>query len=595
MCGIIGVIGNNNVKLGTFLYEALKNLEYRGYDSVGVAFINDKKLVVNKSSGKIDDLIYKLNFDGIDGEIGIGHTRWATHGPPTDYNAHPHTECTGKIAVVHNGIIYNYYLLRKELEDLGHQFLSDTDTETVAHLIEEYMKTDSFTNAILKTAKKLSGSFAIAVIYASEPDKIVCMKKESPLYIGISDKALYCSSDIPTLLKYANKIVPLEDDEISILTKDSYVIMSFDGHPVNRKPMIINWGVEITNRGAYKHFMLKEIYEEPVVIRNALNIKASTLDKLVVNLLKANRIYIIASGTSYHAALYGSYLFSQANRIMLYPVIASEFNRYILPSLSSNDLIIAISQSGETMDVLTAVKRAAYLGVKSYGIVNVIGSTLTRLVNDYIPMLAGPEIGVAATKTFISEITILDLISARISDNDTFKKHLQNLINVSHILEKILPSIDQETEILAQEIKNCESCYVLSRGLGVPLAMEGALKIKEVSYVHAESYPAGESKHGPIALVNNNFPCIFIDPPDENFDEMSGNIMEMKARGAQIILIGNRNAFSDITINTPTIGDPSSDSILRIVPLQLLAYHLAVKRGFNPDKPRNLAKSVTVF
>ncbi len=378
------------------------------------------------------------------------------------------------------------------------------------------------------------------------------------------------------------------------------MIMSFDGYSINRKPTIIEWGVEMSNKGIYRHFMLKEIYEEPIVIRNTLNIKVSTLDKLIIDILKANRVYIIASGTSYHAALYGSYLFSRSNRIMIYPVIASEFNRYILPSLSSNDIIIAISQSGETMDVLTAVKRATSLGAKSYGIINVIGSTLTRLVNDYIPMLAGPEIGVAATKTFISEIAILDLISARMSDivnnyNNTFKKHLQNLINTSYVLEKILPSIDQETDALAQKIKNYESCYVLSRGLGVPLAMEGALKIKEVSYIHAESYPAGESKHGPIALVNDNFPCIFIDPPDENFDEISGNIMEMKARGAQIILIGNKNTFSDITINTPTIGDPSSDSILRIVPLQLLAYHLAVKRGFNPDKPRNLAKSVTVF
>ncbi|MGB9729466.1 MAG: glutamine--fructose-6-phosphate transaminase (isomerizing) [Thermoprotei archaeon] len=600
MCGIIGVIGNNSVKLGTFLYEALKNLEYRGYDSVGIAFINDKKLIINKSAGKIDDLIYKLNFDGIDGEIGIGHTRWATHGPPTDYNAHPHADCTGKIAVVHNGIIYNHHLLRKELEDLGHQFLSDTDTEIVAHLIEEYMKNNSFTNAILKTVKKLSGSFAIASIYANEPDKIICIKKESPLYIGISDKALYCSSDIPTLLKYTNKIVPLEDDEIAILTKESYAIISFDGHSINRKPTIVEWGVEMSNKGMYKHFMLKEIYEEPIVIRNTLNIKVSILDKLIVDILKANHVYIIASGTSYHAALYGSYLFSRSNRIMAYPVIASEFNRYILPSLSSSDVIIAISQSGETMDVLTAIKRAKSLGAKPYGIINVIGSTLTRLVNDYIPMLAGPEIGVAATKTFISEIAILDLISARMSDivnnyDNTFKKHLQNLINTSYVLEKILPSIDQETEILAQKIKNCESCYVLSRGLGVPLAMEGALKIKEVSYIHAESYPAGESKHGPIALVNDNFPCIFIDPPDENFDEISGNIMEMKARGAQIILIGDKNAFSDITISTPTIGDPFSDSVLRIVPLQLLAYHLAVKRGFNPDKPRNLAKSVTVF
>lgn len=587
------------MKLGTFLYEALKNLEYRGYDSVGIAFVNNKKLIINKSAGKIDDLIYKLNFDSVDGDIGIGHTRWATHGPPTDYNAHPHTDCTGKIAVVHNGIIYDHHLLRSELENLGHQFFSDTDTEIVAHLIEEYMKSNSFINSVLKTAKKLNGSFAIAAIYADEPDKIICIKKESPLYIGISENAIYCSSDIPTLLKYTNKIVPLEDDEISILTKKSYTIMNFNGHPINREPMVINWGIEVTSKGTYKHFMLKEIYEEPIVIRNALNVKINTIDNLVTDLLKAKHVYIIASGTSYHAALYGSYLFSRSNKIVTYPVIASEFNRYMLPALSSNDLIIAISQSGETMDVLTAIKRATALGAKSYGIINVLGSTLTRLVNGYIPMLAGPEIGVAATKTFIAEIVILDLISARISEitegYQILKTRLQNFTNMSYILERILPQIDHETEILAQKIKDCESCYVLSRGLGVPLAMEGALKIKEVSYIHAESYPAGESKHGPIALVKDNFPCIFIDPPDESFEEISGNIMEMKARGAQIIFIGNRNTFSDITINTPVTEDPSSDSILRIVPLQLLAYHLAVRRGFNPDKPRNLAKSVTVF
>jgi glucosamine--fructose-6-phosphate aminotransferase (isomerizing) len=601
MCGIIGIIGDNNVKLGTFLYDSLKSLEYRGYDSVGIAFINNKELIVKKSTGKIDDLIQKLGFNEINGDIGIGHTRWATHGPPTDYNAHPHIDCTGKIAVVHNGIIYNHYALRRDLENLGHHFISDTDTEIVAHLIEKHLKhNNSFLGSVIKTVKEIDGSFAIAVINSDEPDKIICIKKESPLYIGVSDTALYCSSDIPTLLKYTNKVIPLEDNEISIITKKSYIIMDFNGNRIKRDPIIVEWGIEVTNRGAYSHFMLKEIYEEPIVIRNAISSKISTIDDIANNILKADRIYFIASGTSYHAVLYASYLFARVNRIMAYPIIASEFNRYALSAISPRDLIIAVSQSGETMDVLTAVKRATALGAKSYGIVNVLGSTLTRLVNNYIPMLAGPEIGVAATKTFIAEMVILDLISARIiditeSNKTTFKKHVQNFINTSQILRNILPIIDHETEMLSQTVKSCENCYVLSKGLGVPLAMEGALKIKEVSYIHAEAYPAGESKHGPIALVTNGFPCIFIAPPDENFDEIAGNIMEMKARGAQIILIGNQDEFSDTIIRLPNLNDPSSDSILRIVPLQLLSYHLAVKRGYDPDKPRNLAKSVTVF
>ncbi len=601
MCGIIGIIGNNSIKLGSFLYESLKSLEYRGYDSVGIAFIDNKKIIVKKSAGKIDDLIHKIGFNEINGDIGIGHTRWATHGPPTDYNAHPHLDCTGKIAVVHNGIIYNHHIIRKELETLGHRFVSDTDTEIVAHLIEKYMKNNnSFLDSVIKAANELDGSFAIAIINSDEPDKIICIKKESPLYIGVSNTALYCSSDIPTLLKYTNRIVPLEDNEISVLTKESYNIIDFNGNSIIREPMTIDWGVEITSKGSYQHFMLKEIYEEPVVIKNALNVKINIIDNLVNSMLNADHVYIIASGTSYHAAVYASYLFARLNKIMAYPIIASEFNRYVLSTLSPHDLVIAISQSGETMDVLTAVKRSLSLGAKSYGIVNVLGSTLTRLVNGYIPMFAGPEIGVAATKTFIAEIVILDLISSRITDiiensHRTFKDHVQNFMNVSRILKDVLPNMDYETNVLSQKIKDCESCYVLSRGLGVPLAMEGALKIKEVSYIHAEAYPAGESKHGPIALVTDNFPCIFIDPPDESFDEISGNIMEMKARNAQIILVGSRNYFSDLVISIPSVNDPSSDSILRIVPLQLLSYHLAIKRGFNPDKPRNLAKSVTVL
>ena len=608
MCGIFGCVLKNG-SVAPIIHAALKRLEYRGYDSVGEATLHNRKLYMKKDQGKIDEVHEILNLDDLPGNLGIGHTRWATHGAPLEVNAHPHVDCSGQIAVVHNGIIENFVELKLELENRGHVFKSKTDTEVIAHLIEEDMKSDSslsLADAVLETVRKLEGSYAIAVISMREPDKIICARHESPLVVGVNEAAVYCASDIPAFLPLTNRAVIIEDGELVILTQEGYEIKKIaDSSVVSREPKLIDWTPEMAVKQGYRHFMLKEIHEQPACLRNTLRLQEHYLDLMATFLDRAREVFFVACGTSYHACLAASYMFSKLAFLATYPVIASEFVEQHGRSVNIDSTIMTVSQSGETADTLAAVNCARERAATVLGLTNAIGSTLTRVSRVYIGQQSGPEIGVAATKTFTSQLSVLGQMALRLAkkrgkvSQDEMDFLAERMQRLPDIVETIIRTQEEKAKQIAKKYRDATTFFFLGRGISTATAYEGRLKLMEIAYVPSIAFPAGESKHGPISLVEPGFPVVFICPKDETHRTLIGNIMEMKARGASIIAVieeGDEEVkklaedYVEVPKGIPEVLSP----IPFVVPLQLLAYYVAVERGYNPDTPRNLAKSVTV-
>lgn len=601
MCGIIGYVGDKEA--AAVLLHGLHRLEYRGYDSAGIAVIDrDKNLFIEKIAGKIKDLMEHLWGKSIKGNIGIGHTRWATHGPPTVENAHPHKSQNGNIAIVHNGIIENYAQLREELIKKGYNFKSQTDTEVIAHLIEDIYE-GNILDAVLKVAGKLRGAYAIGVITTKEPDKIVALRKGSPLIIGIGKGENFIASDIPAVLEYTNRFITLNDDEIAVITKDNVSIYDIKGDKIQREPFIVNWDISVAEKEGYKHFMLKEIHQQAKSITDTISGFLSNLDNPIFDKIeKFSKIYIIACGTSYHAGLTGKFWIEKFTGIPTIVDYASEF-RYRESPIDEDTLLIAISQSGETADTRFAAIDAQKKGGKVLSIVNVVGSSLSRESDYVIYTYCGPEIGVAATKTYTAQLITL-LMFAMYSgvkkgalDREYFEGFKEDLSGLPKAIEESL-KYEEDIKQVAYQFQHAKDFLFLGRGLNYPTALEGALKLKEISYIHAEGYPAGEMKHGPIALIDEDMPVVCIIPEDELFEKMLSNIQEVKARKGKVITITdteNQELFSlsDRVIKFSKVNSLLSP-IVSIVPLQLLAYYIATFLGKDVDQPRNLAKTVTV-
>jgi glucosamine--fructose-6-phosphate aminotransferase (isomerizing) len=606
MCGIFGCILKNG-DAAPIIHAALKRLEYRGYDSVGEATIHENKLFIKKDQGKIDDVHTLHNLDDLPGRVGVGHTRWATHGAPYQVNAHPHIDCTGQVAVVHNGVIENFTELRRELEELGHVFRSKTDSEVIPHFIEEKLKGGlTLLESVREAVNRLEGSYAIAVVSVEEPNKIFCARKESPLVVGVGKDAVYCASDMPALLPLTNRAVVIENGELVVLNDKGYEIRKIaDWAPVSRQPEIISWTVEMAEKKGYPHFMLKEIYEQPTCLGNALRVQEPYLELMTTFLDRAGEVFLVASGTSYHACLAASYMFSKLAFLATHPIIASEFIEQHGRAVNIDSTILAVSQSGETADTLAAVEHARVRAATVLGLTNVIGSTLTRVSRAYACQQSGPEVGVAATKTFTSQLSVLAQLALRLAKKRGKISHVEierleeKLEQIPEVAETILKSQGEKIRQLAKKYRDARCFFFLGKGISSSSAFEGRLKLLEVAYAPSIAYPAGESKHGPISLIESGFPVIFICPRDETRKTIVGNIMEMKARGASIVAIVEEgdeeikslaDDYIEIVKGVPEILSP----IVYVIPLQLFAYHMAIERGCDPDMPRNLAKSVTV-
>ncbi len=608
MCGIFGCVLNEG-NAAPLIRSSLKRLEYRGYDSVGIATLSDGKIFLKKDQGKIDEVNKILNLDDLPGSIGIGHTRWATHGAPLRVNSHPHSDCTGEIMVVHNGIIENFMELKSELQNLDHTFVSKTDTEVIPHLIEQTLKENpklSFVDAVKASLKRLEGSYALAIISTKEPNKVVCARNESPLVLGINGKGVFCASDIPAFLAVTNKAVMINNGELVILSPDGYEIIRLqDSSPVTREPVTIEWTAEMAVKHGYPHFMIKEIHEQPETLRNTLRIQEHYLDLLTTFLDRANEVYLVACGTSYHACLAASYMFSKLAFLPTYPVYASEFIEQHGKSVNIDSTILAVSQSGETADTIAAVTCAQQRAATILSLTNVIGSTLTRISRVYIGTQAGPEIGVAATKTFTSQLSVLAQLALKLAkkrgkiSQDEMDSLEENLAKLPDIAETIVKTQEEKVKQIAKKYKNSKVFFFLGRGISTATAYEGRLKLMEIAYIPSIAFPAGESKHGPISLIENGFPVVFVCPKDDCHKTLIGNIMEMKARGAHIIAIAEQGdedikSLADDYIEVPK-GIPGVLSPIPFaLPLQLLAYYVALEKGYDPDMPRNLAKCVTV-
>ncbi len=608
MCGIFGCILENK-NAAPIVHAALKRLEYRGYDSVGEATLYEGRLYIKKDQGKIDDVHRRRNLDDLPGSIGIGHTRWATHGAPLEVNAHPHSDCDEQIAVVHNGIIENFDELRVDLENRGHAFKSKTDTEVVPHLIEEILKNNpslGLVDAVAETVKKLQGSYAIAVISSKEPDKIVCARNESPLVIGINGNDVFFSSDIPAFLPLTNKALIVDDGEIVTITLGKAEIRKItDLRAVTREPKIIDWNPEMAVKQGYPHFMIKEIHEQPECLRNTLRVQEHYADLMSTFLDRARDVYLVACGSSYHACLAASYMFSKLAFLPTYPIIASEFVEQCGKSVNIDSTILAVSQSGETADTLASVNTARERAATILGLTNAMGSTLTRISRVYIGQQSGPEIGVAATKTFTSQLSVMAQLALRLAkkrgkvSQDEMDYLAEKLKKLPDITDEIILKQEEKTKQIARKYKDAKAFFFLGRGINTATAYEGRLKLMEIAYIPAIAFPAGESKHGPISLVEKGFPVVFICARDGTHRILIGNIMEMKARGASIIAIleeGDEEIkkLADDYIEVPKDIPEVLSPVPYVVPLQMLAYFMAVERGYNPDRPRNLAKSVTV-
>ena len=608
MCGIFGCILKEG-NAAPLIHSSLKRLEYRGYDSVGIATIFDGKIFLKKDSGKIDEVHKIVNLDDLPGSIGIGHTRWATHGAPLKVNSHPHSDCSGEIVVVHNGIIENFMELKSELQNLDHTFVSKTDTEVIPHLIEQIIKENpklSLVDAVQAALKRLEGSYALAIISTKEPDKIVCARNESPLVLGINDKGVFCASDIPAFLPVTNKAVMINNGELVILTVHGYEIKKIqDSSPVNREPITIEWTAEMAVKQGYPHFMIKEIHEQPETLRNTLRMQEHYLELMSTFLDRATEVFLVACGTSYHACLAASYMFSKLAFLPTYPVYASEFIEQHGKSVSIDSTILAVSQSGETADTIAAVTCAQQRAATILSLTNVIGSSLTRISRVYIGTQAGPEIGVAATKTFTSQLSVLAQLALRLAkkrgkvSQDEMDSLEANLDKLPEIADTIVKTQEEKVKRIAKKYKDSKVFFFLGRGISTATAYEGRLKLMEIAYIPSIAFPAGESKHGPISLIENGFPVVFVCPMDDCHKTLVGNIMEMKARGANIIAIVEEGdtdikSLADEYIEVPKGIPGVLSSIPYAVPLQLLAYYVAVEKGYNPDMPRNLAKCVTV-
>jgi len=607
MCGIFGCILNEGLQAAPIVKNALKRLEYRGYDSAGVATIFQGKLFIKKDKGKIEEIDGKLNLDEIPGSIGIGHTRWATHGAPATINAHPITDCRNEIAVVHNGIIENFSELKKQLKERGHIFRSNTDTEVVPHLIEEWItKGANLTKAVQNTLEQLEGSFAIAVIYAKKPDMIVCARKESPLVIGVGDDSTYLASDIPAFLPFTRTAIFLEENEMAILKQKSFEIIDvLSGEIKDAEPTHVTWSAEMAEKGGFKHFMLKEIYEQPTSLRNVLRTQDLYYELMADTINKADQLFLVACGTSYHSCLTASYIFSVLAKTNVHPIIASEFKERVADTINKNTVVLAVSQSGETTDTLGAVRWALEKEATVLSVTNVMGSSLTRLSSVYVGQNSGPEIGVAATKTFTAQLMVLCKLAIVLGS----KKGVLTSTEVRELLDdlKRVPSLVEETikitepiiKSLAWKLKDTHSFCFLGRGINSVTAMEGRLKLLELSYIPSLAYPAGESKHGFIAVVDKGYPVVFIAPRDSTYTKLIGNLMEMKARGALTIAIVEEGdtevaELVDEVVKIPMGTVEMTTPMVYIIPLQLFALYMAEANNLDPDKPRNLAKSVTV-
>ncbi len=608
MCGIVGYLGDRPA--APILINGLKRLEYRGYDSAGIATISDHQMFVVKEVGKIRKLEEAVALNMPPGQVGIGHTRWATHGKPNQLNAHPHTDCSGNIVLIHNGIIENYSVLKKLLEKSGHTFKSDTDTEIVAHLIEELYDGTNFEEAFREALQKIEGTFGFAVINKDEPDKIYVARKGSPIVIGVGNNEYFVASDVTPLIPHTRNVFYLEDDEMAILTRQGVITKTIQNKIIEKQVQKITMELEDIEKQGFEHYMLKEIFEQPKTIRDTMRgrilreeglVKLGGLAEVEDKLTRAGRIIIVASGTSWHAGLIGEYLIEEFCRIPVEVEYASEF-RYRNPIINENDIIIAISQSGETADTLAALREGKHKGALVLGIVNAVGSTIARETHAGVYIHAGPEIGVASTKAFTSQVTALVLMTILIARKKYMsvvqgKQMLDDLIKIPENVEKILAQNDYIRE-LAETYHTQRNFLYLGRGYNFPVALEGALKLKEISYIHAEGYPAAEMKHGPIALIDENMPVVFIATQDAIYDKVISNIQEVKARKGRVICVANEGdeqikKHADHVIYIPPTCQALTP-LLSVIPLQLLAYHIAVLRGCDVDQPRNLAKSVTV-
>jgi glucosamine--fructose-6-phosphate aminotransferase (isomerizing) len=607
MCGIFGCLlqcGN----AASIIHAGLKQLEYRGYDSVGEATVSDAGLTIKKDAGKIDDVHKILNLDDLPGSIGIGHTRWATHGAPLRVNAHPLTDCSQRIAVVHNGIIENFLMLRDMLLSKEHSYVSKTDTEVIPHLIEEEMhKGVSFEEAVRSTVKQLEGSYAFAAVSTHEGDKIICARNQSPLLLGVSDRGLFLSSDIPALLPLTNRVIYLNNGEMAVLSKEGFTVKRIeDGVTLQRAPQVLALTMEMAQKQGYPHFMLKEIYEQPETLSNALRLQRNYLDLITTFLDRAEELYLVACGTSYNSCLAASYMFSSLCNLATIPVIASEFIDQYGGAVGIQSTILALSQSGETADVLHAIDYARLRAATILGLTNTLGSTLTRISRAYICQQTGPEIGVAASKTFTGQLIVMAQLALRLAkvrgkvSQDAIDELEARLAQIPGIVGGIIRDQSSHIREIARRYSESNCFYFLGRGISTATSLEGRLKLLEIAYIPSIAYPAGESKHGPISLVEKGFPVVFVCPKDSTRKAALGNVMEMKARGASIIAILDEtdeemktlvDDYVPIPSNIPEVLSP----IPYAVPLQLLAYYAAVERGLDPDKPRNLAKSVTVL
>ncbi|MGH9774624.1 MAG: glutamine--fructose-6-phosphate transaminase (isomerizing) [Candidatus Acidiferrales bacterium] len=617
MCGIVGYIGPK--KVVPLILDGLKRLEYRGYDSAGIAVVGqDGKLEVRRASGKLRNLEEAVRLSPLEGAYGIGHTRWATHGRPTEENAHPHRDCTGEIVVVHNGIIENYVELKNQLLAEGHKFSTETDTEIVAHLLERYSKNAPLEEAMLSTVKLLSGVFALVAISARDPNKIVVARLGPPVVIGLGQSEFFVASDIPPILHHTREIFFLSDNDIAVLTPQGVRVMDFDGAPVERPVQHITWDPIMAEKGGFKHFMQKEIFEQPRAVRDTLLGRISLdsgkvfLDEMEITeqeFRNFSSIKIVACGTSWHSALAGKFMLERLAQIPVEVDYGSEY-RYRDPILDEHSLVIVISQSGETADTIAAQREARQKGAKTLAICNVVGSMITREANGTLYTHAGPEIGVASTKAFTGQLIALVLFSLYLGElrgqtsPEAAKVLLHELTKLPHKLEAILQR-DAENEELARQLFRYTDFLYLGRGIHYPIALEGALKLKEISYIHAEGYPAGEMKHGPNALIDENLPVVILATRDESdrasmtrYEKTISNLKEVQARDGIVLSVVTEGDHLAREASSHIIEIPPAPEILapilEIVPLQLLAYHIAVRRGCDVDQPRNLAKSVTV-
>ncbi|MCA1562490.1 MAG: glutamine--fructose-6-phosphate transaminase (isomerizing) [Acidobacteria bacterium] len=613
MCGIIGYIGSKQVV--PILIDGLRRLEYRGYDSAGVAVLRDGAIELRRSAGKLHRLEEVIATEPLEGEYGIGHTRWATHGRPTEENAHPHRDCSGRIVVVHNGIIENYLDLKQQLQKEGHRFVTETDTEIVAHLVERETKGDGLENAVRRALLYIRGLFALVLISADDPNKIVTVRNGPPIVVGLGDGEFFVASDIPAILSHTRDVVFLGDEEMAVISPKGVEFTDYSGRAVSKKSTRVSWDPVMAEKAGYKHFMLKEIFEQPWAAKETVLGRASLergkvfLQEIEIpdqDLREIERVVVLACGTSWHSALVGKFLIESLARVPVDVDYGSEY-RYRDPIVSKNTLAVVITQSGETADTLAALREAKKKGARSISICNVVGSMATRETEGTVYTHAGPEIGVASTKAFTSQLVALHLFAMYLGQirgtmtEAAARPHLEALIQLPLLLEQTLKCEPQTEEIAKRFYQRSDFLY-LGRGINYPIALEGALKLKEISYIHAEGYPAGEMKHGPIALIDEQMPVVAIAPHDHVFDKMVGNIQEAKARGGSVVALATvgHNSIQevldpadDFLIAVPD-AHPLLTPVLMVVPLQLLAYHIAVRRGCDVDQPRNLAKSVTV-